>query len=410
MKIYLVGGAVRDQLLGLPVSDRDFVVVGSTPEKMLAKGFRQVGNDFPVFIHPKTHDEYSLARTERKTGLGYTGFSCYSSPDVTIEEDLLRRDLTINAIAKDEAGKLIDPYHGFFDINNRILRHVSSAFIEDSLRILRVARFAARFYKKGFTIAPETMLLMQFMSNSNELSYLSSERIWLETKKALKSDYPEIFLNVLRKCGALAVLFPEVNNLFGIPSIEKMNSEIDTGIHTLTVMQVVSRLTNDINVRFAALCHDFGKVLTPKEELPNHPKHGENGVFIIKKFCKRIKTPKNICNFACIVSRFHDVIHTINMLTSSEIINFFGKLDAWRKLWRVEQLSIISEADACDGYDNIIKIYPQGEYLRQAFNAAQTVNVKKIVNYGFRGSKINEELNKQRVKSVEKWKNYQKIM
>ncbi len=268
MQVYLVGGAVRDQLLGLPISDRDFVVVGTTPEAMLEQGFQQVGKDFPVFLHPKTHEEYALARTERKTGAGYTGFSCYSAPDVTIEDDLLRRDLTINAMAQSDSGEIIDPFNGIKDLENRLLRHVSSAFSEDPLRVLRVARFAARYFEYGFSIAPETLALMQSMAATGELSHLTAERVWAETEKALKSSSPQVYFDVLRQCGALRVLFPEIDGLFGVPAPEKWHPEIDTGVHTLMVMKVIATLSDDIDIRFAALCHDVGKALTPPSVLP----------------------------------------------------------------------------------------------------------------------------------------------
>lgn len=306
MKVYLVGGAVRDKLLGLPISDRDYVVVGTTPEAMLAKGFQQVGKDFPVFLHPKTHEEYALARTERKIGSGYTGFSCYSAPDVTIEDDLLRRDLTINAIAQSDTGELIDPHHGVRDLKNRVLRHVSDAFLEDPLRVLRVARFAARYYAQGFRIAPETMFLMQSMSETGELSHLTPERVWTETHKALMSNSPQIYFEVLRECGALAILFPEIDNLFGVPAPEKWHPEVDTGIHILMVMRVVATLSKDIDVRFAALCHDLGKGLTPKAVWPSHPQHGEAGIPLIIDLCERYKIPSHQRSrlLSCKISRY----------------------------------------------------------------------------------------------------------
>ena len=410
MKIYLVGGAVRDQLLGLPISDRDYVVVGTTPEAMLAQGFQQVGKDFPVFLHPETHEEYALARTERKTGAGYTGFSCYSAPDVTIEDDLLRRDLTINAIAQDNFGALVDPYHGVEDLNNRILRHVSAAFAEDPLRVLRVARFAARYQEQGFSIAPETLALMRSITISGELSYLTAERVWAETQKALMSNSPQVYFEVLRQCGALAVLFPEIDNLFGVPAPEKWHPEIDTGIHTLMVMKIVASLSQDIDVRFAALCHDLGKALTPKNIWPSHPDHGEAGIQLIEQLCERLKVPTNARDLARLSARYHDKIHIINKLSATNLIQVFDGLDSWRKPERVLQLSIISEADARGRKGLEQQAYPQAEFLRQAFSIAQSVSVKPIVEQGFQGPQIRDELTRQRIEKVASWQQQQQIL
>ena len=270
MQKFLVGGAVRDRLLKLPVKDCDYMVVGSTPEELLSLGYQQVGKDFPVFLHPETGDEYALARTERKQGSGYNGFSCYSGKDVSLEDDLIRRDLTINAIAEDESGQVFDPYLGLQDLQDKVLRHVSPAFSEDPLRVLRVARFAARFFKLGFCIAPDTLLLMQQLSESGELSHLTPERVWAETEKALITDSPQVYFQVLRDCGALAVLFPEIDNLFGVPGPKRWHPEIDTGIHTLMVVEQSVLLSNDVAFRFACLVHDLGKALTPKDKWPSH--------------------------------------------------------------------------------------------------------------------------------------------
>lgn len=264
MQIYLVGGAVRDSLLDIPVVDHDWVVVGATPAELLALGYQQVGKDFPVFLNPDTHEEYALARTERKSGQGYTGFTCYAAPDVTLEEDLLRRDLTINAIARSAEGELIDPYGGVADLQARVLRHVSDAFGEDPLRVLRVARFTARFAHLGFRIADETLALMRRMAHSGELAALTAERVWKETEKALQSQSPQVYFQVLRDCDALAVLFPEIDALFGVPAPAKWHPEIDTGVHTLMALAIAARLTPEVDVRFATLCHDLGKGLTPK--------------------------------------------------------------------------------------------------------------------------------------------------
>lgn len=410
MKVYLVGGAVRDKLLGLPISDRDYVVVGTTPEAMLAKGFQQVGKDFPVFLHPKTHEEYALARTERKIGSGYTGFNCYSAPDVTIEDDLLRRDLTINAIAQSDTGELIDPHHGVRDLKNRVLRHVSDAFLEDPLRVLRVARFAARYYAQGFRIAPETMFLMQSMSETGELSHLTPERVWTETHKALMSNSPQIYFEVLRECGALAILFPEIDNLFGVPAPEKWHPEVDTGIHILMVMRVVATLSKDIDVRFAALCHDLGKGLTPKAVWPSHPQHGEAGIPLIIDLCERYKIPSSTKDLACLAAKYHDMIHVINKLNACDLVGMFDGLDSWRKPERILQLGLVSEADARGRGGLETQAYPQGIYLRQSYEVAKAVAVKSIIEQGFQGAQIREELTKQRIHAVEEWIKNQQVM
>jgi len=286
VKTYLVGGAVRDALLKLPVKDRDWVVVGATPEAMLAQGFQQVGRDFPVFLHPHSREEYALARTERKSGNGYTGFVTWSAPDVTLEQDLQRRDLTINAIAQRENGELIDPFHGERDLQARLLRHVSDAFNEDPLRVLRVARFAARFAHLNFRIADETQALMRQMAASGELSHLTAERVWKETEKALTSRNPQVYFQTLRDCGALEVLFPELDRLFGIPAPAKWHPEIDTGVHTLMTLTMAASLSDEIDVRFATLFHDVGKALTPPEKWPSHHGHGAAGVPLVEALCQ----------------------------------------------------------------------------------------------------------------------------
>ncbi|MCS6717930.1 multifunctional CCA addition/repair protein [Proteus mirabilis] len=404
MKIYLVGGAVRDQLLNLPVKDRDWVVVGATPETLLQQGYQQVGKDFPVFLHPDTHEEYALARTERKSGSGYTGFTCYAAPDVTLEDDLQRRDLTINAIAYSAKGEYIDPYHGIDDIHAKLLRHVSDAFSEDPLRVLRVARFAARFAPLGFTIAPETMSLMQEMTNSGELNALTAERVWKETEKALHSQAPQVYFEILHQCGALKILFPEINALFGIPAPKKWHPEIDTGIHTMMVLAMASRLTDDIAVRFSALCHDLGKGVTPVENWPHHHGHGPAGVPLVEALCQRYRIPNQIRDLAKLAAKYHDHLHRIEKMRPSKIIRLFDAIDAWRKPERIDQLAIISEADArgCQGAENLP--YPQGIFFRQAFKIANQVDVKSIVSRGLKGSAIREALTKQREVAIIEWK------
>ncbi|MBS9437324.1 multifunctional CCA addition/repair protein [Photorhabdus noenieputensis] len=404
MKVYLVGGAVRDRLLNFPVNERDWVVVGGTPEELLSQGYQQVGKDFPVFLHPKTHEEYALARTERKSGQGYTGFTCHAAPDVTLADDLQRRDLTINAIAQTPTGELVDPYHGVDDLNNRILRHVSDAFFEDPLRVLRVARFAARFAHLGFTIAPETQALMSNMAINGELSALTPERVWKETEKALATHSPQIFFQVLRDCDALAVLFPEIDNLFGVPAPEKWHPEIDTGIHTLMVLKVATELTDEVDSRFAALCHDLGKGLTPPEQWPHHYGHGPAGVKLVDQLCQRLHVPNFARDLAKLAAQYHDLVHTVAQLRPKTLLKLFDAIDAWRKPQRIEQLIIISEADARGrtGFENTP--YPQGDYLRQAFKIASQVQVKNIVDSGLLGADIGHELRRQRQHALAEWK------
>lgn len=404
MKIYLVGGAVRDSLLKLPIKDKDYMVVGATPEQMLQLGYRQVGKDFPVFLHPTTQQEYALARTERKVGLGYGGFSCYASPDVTLEQDLLRRDLTINAIAQDEEGKLYDPFGGLKDIEARQLRHVSDAFIEDPLRVLRVARFAARFHALGFSIASETLALMRHISASDELGALTAERVWQEADKSLGGPNPEIFFEVLHQCGALKVLFPEIFALFGIPQPEKWHPEIDTGVHTLMVLAQAALLTQDKSVRFAALVHDLGKALSPKEHLPKHHGHGQKGLPLIKALCTRLRVPNEMRDLALLVSDQHQNIHQAFELRPETIIKIFDKADFWRKPERLNQviLSCIADMRGRTGFET--HEYPQGEYLIECFSAANNVNVSAIIAAGFQGAEIKQALNLKRIEAVNQLK------
>ncbi|AEX50566.1 multifunctional CCA addition/repair protein [Rahnella aquatilis] len=409
MEIYLVGGAVRDSLLNLPVSEHDWVVVGATPEYMLENGYQQVGKDFPVFLHPVTHDEYALARTERKSGSGYNGFTCYAAPDVTLEQDLMRRDLTINAIAKNQDGELFDPYHGQRDIEQRLLRHVSDAFGEDPLRVLRVARFAARFAHLGFTVAPETQTLMQQMAESGELEALTPERVWKETEKALQTQDPQVFFQVLRDCDALKVLFPEIDALFGVPAPEKWHPEIDTGIHTLMTLKIASTLTPDIDVRFSALCHDLGKALTPPQFWPAHHGHGPAGVKLVEKLCQRLKVPTHIRDLAKLVAEFHDLIHTVNKLRPETLLKLFDTIDVWRKPQRLEQMIMTSEADARGRTTFENNPYPQGDYLREAFEIASSVSNKEVLDAGFQGMAIRDELRKRRTQALADWKHTQDV-
>lgn len=404
MQIYLVGGAVRDQFLNIPLKDRDWVVVGATPDKLLAQGFQQVGADFPVFLHPDTHEEYALARTERKSGVGYQGFDCRFSPDITLEEDLLRRDLTINAMAQDNQGNIIDPYQGQADIERRLLRHVSPAFSEDPLRVLRVARFAARFAPLGFRIADETMALMQNMVNAGELDHLVAERVWNETQRALGEQQPERYFEVLRECGALKIWFNEIDALFGIPQPEKHHPEIDCGIHALLSLKAAAKLSNNIAVRWAALSHDLGKALTPKEEWPRHIAHETRGKKPLKALHQRLKTPRDAADLAVLSSEFHTHIHRAFELKGSTLNKVFNQLDAWRKPERFQQLLLVCEADAKGrtGLENIP--YPQADYMRAALKEALTINAQDMIAQGYQGAAIRAALDEAREKHLQHWK------
>lgn len=379
MKTYLVGGAIRDDLLGLKGADRDWVVVGSTPEALLAKGFTPVGKDFPVFLHPKTGEEHALARTERKSGTGYTGFTVHASPDVTLEDDLRRRDLTINAIARDEDGTLIDPYGGTQDIADRVLRHVSPAFSEDPLRILRVARFAARFHSFGFQVAEETMALMRNMSRSGELQALTAERIWQEMHKTLKHDECPVFFEVLRECGALKEIFPELDKLFGIPQPAQWHPEIDTGVHTLMVLKQACLLSQDTEVRFAALVHDLGKGETPEKMWPSHRGHETLGLKPIKALCQRLKVPRNATDLGCLTSEFHTHVHRAFSLKPSTLLKTLERLDAYRRPQRFQQFLLACKADSRGrtGFESIP--YFQADYFQAAFEASSRIAVPDLL-------------------------------
>ncbi|WP_063669484.1 multifunctional CCA addition/repair protein [Aliivibrio fischeri] len=400
MKIYLVGGAVRDSLLNIDVKDKDWVVVGSTPQKMDSLGYQTVGQDFPVFLHPKTKEEYALARTERKSGQGYKGFTCYAEPDVTLEEDLLRRDLTINAIAQANNGELIDPYNGQQDIIDRTLRHVSDAFTEDPLRVLRVARFAARFHHLGFTVAPETMNLMKVLVDSGELSHLTAERVWQEWQKSLSSQHPEIFLSTLKECGALAIVLPELNALFGVPQPEKWHPEIDTGIHTLMVAQQAALLSQDLPTRFAAQVHDLGKGVTPESEWPSHKLHCHTGIKLIKRLCDRVRVPNDYRDLALLVCEHHSNIHRAAELRAQTFIKIFDKMDVWRKPERLAPILLCCQADHAGRLGLEAQPYPQKKRFEAAFDAAKNVEVKDVVAAGFKGPEIREELSKRRIEAI----------
>jgi len=406
---YLVGGAVRDKLLGHEVYDHDFVVVGTTVEQMLVLGFNQVGKDFPVFLHPETKDEYALARTERKQGQGYTGFVCDASSAVTLEEDLLRRDLTINAMAMplehtSDNLNIIDPYNGQADLEDRILRHVSSAFVEDPLRVLRVARFAARYHNYGFTIAEETLQLMTTISNSGELATLSGERVWQEMQRSLAEQYPEVFFQVLRDCGALEKIWPELNALWGVPNPEKWHPEICSGIHTMMVLQQSVKLSNKTTVRFAALCHDLGKSLTLEENWPRHQGHERSGLALVEKICQQLKVPKDYKILALKVCEFHLHCHKAFELKPGTIIKLFNSLDAWRKPEEFYDFLIACTADFRGRLHNEEKPYPQVDYLIKAFQAALTITAREFIELGLKGIEIKEAINRKRITVVQEVK------
>ena len=398
MKTYLVGGAVRDKLLGLPVKDRDWVVIGATPKKMIEEGFEPIGENIPVFLHPKTKEEYALARTERKSGKGYKGFVFYSSPKVTLEDDLKRRDLTINAIAEDENGELIDPYGGEADLKNGILRHVSPAFVEDPLRVLRIARFAACF---GFKIADETIKLLHIISKSNELDTLTPERVWSEMEKALAGKYPTRFILALRSCNALKILFPEIDALFGIPQDKKYHPEIDVGRHTLMALNQSVQLSPDPIVRFSVLVHDLGKATTPKEQLPNHDGHETRGINIIDSFCERYKIPNKYHDLAACVSEFHIDCHQIQEMEPKEILERLEKLDAFRRPERFKKFLIACESDSRGRAGFEEKEFPQAKYFLNALEISRGVNVGLLANKSLKGKELGEALRKERIKILE---------
>ena len=404
MQIYLVGGAVRDALLNIPVKDRDWMVVGATPEEMIALDYEQVGADFPVFLHPETHEEHALARTERKSGKGYQGFDCRFSPDVTLEDDLLRRDLTINAMAQDSDGNIIDPYNGRADLDARLLRHVSPAFSEDPLRVLRVARFAARYAPLGFTIATETMTLMQQMVNDGELDYLVAERVWTETQRALGEKTPEVYFQVLRDCGALKTWFPQLDALFGIPQPEKHHPEIDCGIHALLSLQAAAKLTDKNSVRWAALTHDLGKALTPTEELPRHIAHEKRGLKPIKNLCKTLKAPKEHQELALLSCEFHTHVHRAFELKGATLNKLFNQTDAWRRKERFEDFLQVCKADARGRTGHETEPYPQADYCRTAFAEAGKISAKDMLAKGLQGAEIRAGLDEARGQHLQAWK------
>jgi tRNA nucleotidyltransferase (CCA-adding enzyme) len=401
METYLVGGAVRDSLLGLPVRERDWVVVGGTPLELETLGFRQVGKDFPVFLHPQTHEEYALARTERKTAPGYHGFETRFSPDVSLDEDLLRRDLTINAIAQSTTGELIDPYGGVRDLSDRILRHVSPAFAEDPVRILRLARFAARFARLGFTVAPDTLTLMRGMTAAGEVDALVAERVWAETAKALSEPSPAVYFQTLRDCGALAVVFPEIDRLYGVPQPPRWHPEIDTGIHVQLVLTAAAALSPEPRVRFAALLHDLGKGTTPSHEWPKHHGHEHRGVKIIEALCARLRVPNEYRDLAVMASREHGNVHRAMELRPDTVLGLLERCDALRRPERFHELLLTCIADARGrtGFEDAD--YPQAVFFRKALEAVRAVAIEPQERSGLGGAAIGRLLGERRLHALE---------
>ena len=398
MRTYLVGGAVRDALLGLPVGERDWVVVGARPEDLEAQGYRRVGRDFPVFLHPVSREEYALARTERKTGPGYRGFETRFSPEVTLEEDLARRDLTVNAIARDEAGTLVDPFGGATDLGRRVLRHISDAFIEDPVRILRVARFQARFAPLGFSIAPETLTLMQRMVATGEADALVPERVWQETVRALAEPAPQEFFAALRACGALAVIFPELDRLWGVPQPARWHPEIDTGVHVLLVLEVAARLSPLARVRFAALTHDLGKGTTAREEWPTHRGHEARSVTLIETLAARLKIPNEFRELAVLVARHHGNVHRALELRPGTLLELLEGVDALRRPERFEEFLLACEADmrGRTGFEN--RPYPEAAFLREARRCIEAVRAPAAG--GATGAEIGAQLRTARLAAL----------
>jgi len=403
MKHYLVGGAVRDEMLGIPVVDRDWVVVGSTPDTMLAAGFKSVGKDFPVFLHPQSHEEYALARVERKTGPGYHGFEFTTDSSVTLEEDLSRRDLTINAMAKRESGELVDPFNGKHDLEERFLRHVSHAFIEDPVRVLRVAKFMARLSHLDFTVADDTVELMKSMVEQGEVSNLVAERVWQEMQGALQAERPGAFFETLRQCNALSVILPEVDALFGVPQPEKWHPEIDCGIHTMMVLEQSAILSPSVDVRFAALCHDLGKATTPADVLPSHHGHEDRGAKITEKLCERLRVPRKARDLAVITARYHTHCHKAHELNASTLTKLFQSLDVVRKPDRFQKFLIVCEADAKGRLTMESTPYPQADYLNEAAKVFCVIDAGAIAKQTSDPKSIAQAITEARVKAIQQW-------
>ena len=404
MEVYLVGGAVRDEQLGLPVKERDWCVVGATPDELLSKGYRQVGKGFPVFLHPETNEEYALARTERKTGAGYHGFEFQTSPDVTLEADLSRRDLTINAMARDADGNLIDPFDGMADLEHRVLRHISDAYSEDPVRILRSAKFKARFADLGFELAGETLDLMAQMVSDGEADSLQADRVWQETEAALAGPYPHLYFQVLRDCGALAVVFPELDALFGVPQPPQWHPEIDCGLHALMVLEQSAKLSDDVAVRFAALVHDLGKATTAKENLPSHPGHERRSVTLVNKMSKRLPVPRACRELGVLVAEYHAHCHRAFELRPQTILKLLKEIDAFRRPERFRKFLLACEADARGrtGFED--KPYPQAAYLERAGKEAGRVKADQAADTATNGAAIGADIDKKRLEAIKKVK------
>lgn len=404
MQIYKVGGAVRDRLLGQPVTDIDWLVVGATVEQMLAQGFRPVGDDFPVFLHPQTGEEYALARTERKSGQGYGGFTFFASPDVSVEDDLIRRDLTINAMAEDAQGQLYDPYGGQRDLEARLLRHVSPAFAEDPLRVLRVARFAARYAPLGFHVADETLALMRQLSESGELQALTAERSWKEISRALMEPRPDVFIQVLRDCGALAELLPEVDALFGVPQTALHHPEVDTGVHVLMVLQQCATHTQPLTVRWASLLHDLGKGSTPAADWPRHIAHEVRGLKQVRAVNARYKAPKDCQELALLVCEYHTHGHRALELKAATLLKLLQGFDVFRRPQRFEEFIAACEMDARGRLGFEQRAYPQADYLRAAMHAARAVAVQPLLERGLQGAALGAALQEARLQALQQFR------
>jgi len=404
MQAYLVGGAVRDKLLGLKIKDHDWVVVGATTDEMASLGYQAVGKDFPVFLHPETKEEYALARTERKSGVGYKGFHVYAAPEVSLEDDLLRRDLTINAMAMDDQGNITDPFRGQADLENKVLRHVSPAFSEDPLRVLRVARFAARFDHLGFNIAPDTLNLMTDLCVAGELQHLVAERVWQETWSALSEPNPEVYFETLRSCGALKILFPEIDALFGIPQVMTWHPEIDTGIHSLESLKQACIKSPKADIRFATLCHDLGKATTDQAMLPKHHGHERRSYKLVKQLCKRLKVPNQPQKLAEVVAEFHTHCHQLEQLKPSTIFKLLTSLSAFRSSQLLEDFVICCEADfnGRSGWQRLD--YPQRRGLLRIAHAANQIDTQQIIGQGHSGAKIGELIAGARIDAIKKEK------
>jgi tRNA nucleotidyltransferase (CCA-adding enzyme) len=398
MQIYCVGGAVRDELLNLPIKDRDYVVVGATLQAMLDAGYKPVGKDFPVFLHPQTHEEYALARTERKTAKGYKGFSVYAAPDVTLEQDLSRRDFTMNAIAKDAMGQLIDPYHGQLDIQAKVLRHVSDAFVEDPVRILRAARFSARF--TDFNVAPETLVLMRQMVESGEVDALVPERVWQELAKGLMEAQPSRMFEVLRACGALHRILPELNRLWGVPQPPQHHPEIDTGVHVMMVIDYAAKQKFSLPVRFAALMHDLGKGTTPVDMLPRHIGHEARSVSLLKDICQRLRVPNDCKELAQLVAKFHGKLHQVSNMKPSTIVEFLTELDAFRQPTRFDDFLKACECDSRGrlGLENCA--LPETDLILTALKAAQNIDAGAVALAHHAPEKIKQAIFDARLNAV----------